>query len=148
MTETEAKAFLQGLRSTARQIAEKERVLQLMRTRLTLSSGKDNAPRVKASPDPGLERIMCVVLDLEAEKKALEKEFSRDRELTLRCLSRIQKGQYCAVLFFRYICAESWNTVCLKMHLSRPWVMRLHRQAVAIFAYELDRCLKRYIEDT
>lgn len=148
MTKTEAKAFLQGLRSTAKQIAEKDRVLQLMRTQLTLSSGQDNTPRVKASPDPGLERIMCVVLDLEAEKKALEKEFSRDRELTLRCLSRIQKGQYCEVLFFRYICAESWNTICLKLHLSRPWVMRLHRRAVALFAQELEESVKRYMEDT
>ena len=138
MTETEAKAFLQGLRSTARQIAEKERVLQLMRTRLTLSSGKDNAPRVKASPDPGLERIMCVVLDLEAEKKALEDEFSRDRELTLRCLSRIQKGQYCAVLFFRYICAESWNTVCKKMHYSTRRAFQLHGEALLEFAKQME----------
>ena len=134
MTETEAKAFLQGLRSTAKQIAEKDRVLQLMRTQLTLSSGQDNSPRVKASPDPGLERIMCVVLDLEAEKKALEKEFSRDRELTLRCLSRIQKGQYCAVLFFRYICAESWNTICKKMSYSIRRVFQIHGEALSEFA--------------
>jgi hypothetical protein len=137
MTDTEAKAFLQSLRSTAKQIAEKDRFLQLMRTQLTLSSGQDNTPRVKASPDPGLERIMCVVLDLEAEKKALEKEFSRDRELTLRCLSRIQKGQYCAVLFFRYICAESWNTICKKMSYSIRRVFQIHGEALSEFAKQM-----------
>lgn len=138
MTVTEAKAFLQSLRSTAKQIAEKDRVLQLMRTQLTLPSQKNNTLKVKISPDPSLERIMCVVLDLEAEKNALEKTFNRDRELTLRCLSHIQKGQYCAVLFFRYVCTENWNTICKKMHYSTRRAFQLHGEALLEFAKQME----------
>lgn len=135
MTIVQAKSFLQGLRTIEQQIAEKDHVLQMMRTQWVLPSVKTTGTKPKTSTlDSGFEQIRCIAMKLENEKNALEETFDRNRAFTLQCLSYIQKEQYCTILFFRYLCGDSWDTICQKMNYSTRRIFQLHTEAIAEFA--------------
>lgn len=131
-----AKAYLLKFTEYEAEITEsEERYLELKAKADGLHGTDYTEPRISGNPNSDRIPNWIALADEEArhywDLKIKALDFRMD---TIKKLAELNNGDYYDVLYRRYLCLQTWETIADEIGFSEVHIHRLHRKALEEFA--------------
>ncbi len=145
-----AKEYLQQLQRLDTVINQKIKEVHDLRLQAQSGGGFDySKERVQSSPsgDAPFVKLICRIIDLEAEINAEIDAFVDDKHKIINQIQGLKNSDYISLLFKRYVEFKKFETIAVEMNFTYQYVVELHGYALKDFQTTYENLLNSYGEN-